>query len=226
MPPTDNLLIRRAMQAALDMDEIMAIAGDGDYTLQPSWQYPNTAYYTEAGKEKYNIHDTDLAKQLLVQAGYKNEPIVMLATSEIKSDADASIVITEQLRAVGMNIVVHVYDAAVASETRFKKHGWNINSGQFSSAPADGPLGMMRVFSGPTPSQHASPPGWNGLITELSSKSTLDERREVFSEVQQMMYDDVIALKIGDLPMKQATRSDIMNFSPYIDIRMWNVWRG
>jgi len=35
LPPTDNLLVRRAIQTALDMEAIMEIATDGAYDLQP-----------------------------------------------------------------------------------------------------------------------------------------------------------------------------------------------
>ena len=42
-PPTDNLMFRKAVQAALDMDEIMDAASDGNYRLNVGFQYPNQA---------------------------------------------------------------------------------------------------------------------------------------------------------------------------------------
>ena len=65
MPPTDNLMFRKAVQAALDMDEIMDAASDGNYRLNVGFQYPNQADYTDAGKETYNLHDPALAKKYL-----------------------------------------------------------------------------------------------------------------------------------------------------------------
>ena len=40
VPPTDNLMFRKAVQAALDMDEIMDAASDGNYSLNVGFQYP------------------------------------------------------------------------------------------------------------------------------------------------------------------------------------------
>ena len=43
VPPTDNLMFRKAVQAVLDMDEIMDAASDGNYRLNVGFQYPNQA---------------------------------------------------------------------------------------------------------------------------------------------------------------------------------------
>ena len=65
IPPTDNLDFRKAVQAALDMDEIMDAASDGNYKLNVGFQYPNQPTYTDAGKDTYNLHDPALAKKYL-----------------------------------------------------------------------------------------------------------------------------------------------------------------
>lgn len=44
-PPMDKLLVRRAVQAALDIDEIMDAARDGNYQLNHSVQYPGYATF-------------------------------------------------------------------------------------------------------------------------------------------------------------------------------------
>ena len=62
--PRITLTFRRAVQAALDMDEIMDAASDGNYKLNVGFQYPNQPDYTDAGKETYNINDPALAKKL------------------------------------------------------------------------------------------------------------------------------------------------------------------
>ena len=53
-PPTDNMTFRKAVQAALDMDDIMDAASDGNYSLNVGFQYPNQSDYTDAGKATYN----------------------------------------------------------------------------------------------------------------------------------------------------------------------------
>ena len=43
-PPTDNLMFRKAVQAALNMDEVMDAATDGNYRLNVGFQYPNPVH--------------------------------------------------------------------------------------------------------------------------------------------------------------------------------------
>ena len=51
LPPMNNLNFRKAVQAVLDMDDIMEAATDGAYHLNIGFQYPGQAYYTDVGKE-------------------------------------------------------------------------------------------------------------------------------------------------------------------------------
>jgi peptide/nickel transport system substrate-binding protein len=50
--PTDNLKVRQAIQAALDMEEVMEAATDGAYRLNIGFQYPGQNYYTEAARRR------------------------------------------------------------------------------------------------------------------------------------------------------------------------------
>lgn len=56
-PPTDDVRVRQAIQAALDMDEIMDAATDGNYKLNYGFAYPNQPDYVTTGKDTYNQKD-------------------------------------------------------------------------------------------------------------------------------------------------------------------------
>ena len=57
-------MFRKAVQAVLDMDEIMDAASDDNYRLNVGFQYPNQAAYSDAGKETYNIKDPALREEV------------------------------------------------------------------------------------------------------------------------------------------------------------------
>ncbi len=99
--PTDNLLVRRAIQAGLNMEEIMEAATDGAYKLQAGYQYPGNPYYVEAGKEKYNLNDRALAQRLLREGGYKNEEVVLITNQDYQTMYNAAVVMAEQMKAFG-----------------------------------------------------------------------------------------------------------------------------
>ena len=152
-PPTDNLLVRKAIQAALDMDEIMAAASDGNYQLNVGFQYPNQADYTAAGKETYNQHDPDLAKKYLTDAGYQGEPVVLLTNKDYPPMYNSALVMQQQLQAVGINAQMKVVDwptsVQMASSTT---EGWNIYFTGWGTQPALGALATMQLLVQPNAS--------------------------------------------------------------------------
>ena len=78
--PTNDVRVRQAIELALNMDEIMAIATNGNYQLDGAWQFPGTTYYNaDAGAGLYNAHDLGRVKSLLTEAGYTNQPVSVLA---------------------------------------------------------------------------------------------------------------------------------------------------
>ncbi len=88
----------------------MAIASDGAYDLQPGFQYPGNPYYTDAGKDYYNVNDPDKAKALLRQAGYRGEELVLITTSSYSSIYNGSLVVAQQLSDIGMKVRTEVFD--------------------------------------------------------------------------------------------------------------------
>src|SRR5207302_10895505 len=150
-PPTDNLLVRKAIQAALDMEEIMDAATDGNYKLNVGFQYPNQPSYTDAGKETYNIKDPAKAKEYLKQAGYKGEPVILLTNKDYTSMYNAALVMAEQLKAVGINARLDVVDWPTSVQRQERETtGWNFFFTGWGTQPALGALATMKFFAPPT----------------------------------------------------------------------------
>ena len=102
---------RQAVLAALDMEEILAIAGEGNYKLQSAWQYPGSVYHTgDLGMDKYNVKNIALAKQLVQESGYKGEKIVVVNTKEIPVIYALTSVAIPRMREIGLNVEEQVVD--------------------------------------------------------------------------------------------------------------------
>lgn len=54
LPATDNPKVRQAILAAMDFEEIMEAASDGQFKLNKGFQFPGMNYYSEAGAENLN----------------------------------------------------------------------------------------------------------------------------------------------------------------------------
>ncbi len=138
------------MQAALDMDEIMDAASDGNYQLNVGFQYPNQPDYTDAGKETYNLHDPALAKKYLAEAGYKGEPVVLLTDKDYPPMYNSALVMQQQLEAVGINAQMKVVDWPTSVQMmQNTTAGWNFHFTGWGTQPALGPLATMQFLVQP-----------------------------------------------------------------------------
>ncbi len=147
VPPTDNLMFRKAVQAVLDMDEIMDAASDGNYRLNVGFQYPNQAFYSDAGKETYNIKDPELAKKYLAQSGYKGEPVVLLTDKDYPAMYNSALVMQQEMQAIGINAELKVVDWPTSANMALKPDtGWNFFYTGWGTQPALGALATMQFF--------------------------------------------------------------------------------
>ena len=228
-PPTDNLLVRKAIQAALDMDEIMGAASDGNYRLNVGFQYPGQPGYTDAGKQTYNQHNPDLAKKYLAEAGYQGEPVVLLTNQDYQPMYNAALAVQQELQAVGINAQMTVVDwPASIRMARDSTEGWNLRFTGWGTQPALGALATMRLLVQPNaayrPKDGKDDPdilaAWNGM----NMLPTPEGRQKAFAAMQRLVLDRVYALPFGALTKVQAVRSNVGGFVPFRIPRMANVW--
>lgn len=222
--PTNDLRVRRAMQLALDMEEIMEISTDGAYALQPGLQYPGNPYYVTDGKELYNAKNPKKAAALLKEAGYKGEELVIVSNSSYQSMYKAAQIVSEQLKAVGFKVRVDIFDWGTAMNRRADKDAWNLWFTGQGTGPSVGPFTAMKDVVSPQKNQVIADPEIDRLYAELVSGASVEARKATFGKFQARVYDQVLFLKFGDLMRKQAARSNVRGFVPYRIPRLWNVW--
>jgi peptide/nickel transport system substrate-binding protein len=224
---TANVKVRQAIQATLDCEEIMAIAGEGLYRLTHGWQHPGTTYFAgDVGKESYNQKNPAKAKQLLQEAGYKGEEIVFLTDSTYKNHQDTAVVASEQLKKAGFNIRLNVVDWPTAFEIRRKPEGWNMWSLGFGIEPYEGPYNVAGFFVGENGGKGAQ---WapDAELTRadgaLNSSLKVEDRKKAFADFQRRFFEYVPGFKVGDLGRYQATRANVVGYATARIPRMWDV---
>jgi peptide/nickel transport system substrate-binding protein len=78
------MMLRQAVQAALDMEPIL-VGGFGSrefYRLDPGLFFPERPWHSTASSKLYNQHDKDKARRLVKEAGYTGQPIRWVTTRE------------------------------------------------------------------------------------------------------------------------------------------------
>lgn len=221
--PTQDNRVRRALQIALDMEEIMEIATDGAYVLQPGLQYPGNPYYVTNGAQHYNRKDPEGARKLLAEAGYKGEELVIITNSSYQSMYKAAQVAAEQLKAAGFKVRMDVFDWATAMARRRDANAWNLWFTGQGTGPSVGPFAALKDVVSPQKNQITADPVIDELYGQLITGTTFEARKATFAKFQERVYDNVLFLKFGDLTRKQASLSTVKGFVPYRIPRLWNV---
>jgi peptide/nickel transport system substrate-binding protein len=229
VPPTDNLMFRKAVQAALDMDEIMDAAADGNYKLNVGLQYPNQADYSSAGKDTYNIHDPALAKKYLAASGYKGEPVILLTDKDYAPMYNSALVMQQELQAIGIKAELKVTDWPTSVQMSLKPDtGWNFFFTGWGTQTALGALPTMQLLVQPgaiyMPKDGKDDPDMLAAWNDMNQLPTPAERQAAFARMQKITLDKVYAVPFGSFTKVQAVRSDVEGFVPFRIPRMSNVW--
>ncbi|MHC8514264.1 ABC transporter substrate-binding protein [Sporosarcina sp. ITBMC105] len=186
-----NPEMRRAINAGIDAHAVMlaAVGSEQLFRLDPGYISPdNIDWATDAGKDAYSVNDPEKAKQMLKDAGYNNEEVILYSTGDYDHQYNASVVLKEQLSKMGVNAKLEIYDWPTLQEKRSNPENWD----------------MMILGTGyvTTPSQllvvNPTFPGWtdDAKVTELLGDIRQADSKEAalsnWSELQQYMWDDYV----------------------------------
>jgi peptide/nickel transport system substrate-binding protein len=217
---------RQAVQAAIDCEDIamLTLGGDPDFfELNPSIYRIDQVWWTDVAADTYNQHDPERARQLLDEAGYDGEEIILVY--DIGVDVDVSIVtaLTEQLEEVGINIDARGVDSATRGELRASQEGWHMLTDgmtvRFTPADWDATLACA------TGRANWCNEEMETTFEELRVTLDEDEQKPLSDEIQRIHHEHVYALHLFDGLQLIGQRNDIMGFEQWYHERFWGVWR-
>ncbi len=207
--PTANAKLRQAIYAALDMDPIM-LAAESDpnfYVLDPSWAPDrNSVWHTTAGAEKFGAPDSERAKKLLAESGYKRETLRWLTSKDFyQRHYLPALPAQQQLERYGVKIDLEVMPAAAFVQTRTDPDKFEI----FSS--------FLPTYVDPVaiPYLNATYPGfWNDprkeqLVKKLATTTDPKARVEVWTQIQTLVYQEMPYIKFGAEAAFEALRKGV-----------------
>ncbi len=216
-PPFDHtpngLLMRQAMQALTNAEEIMQGYGPSDLwsTCSSLWSC-GTYFANEVVPEKYSMNNVELAKQLLDQAGYDGEPITLLDPADYPTIHPISIVLNEQLKRAGINVDYRVVDWAtevqliLAPRDSTAVNEWHI-APTWMSSWAFLPLanGALRKDS----LGYYDSPAMEELRAQFSRESDLAELKKITDEMQRVFFAEVPYVHLGNFFQLRAMNKDL-----------------
>lgn len=212
--------MRDAIMACLNCDDIMMASYiDANlYSLNQGWMNPASATWGSENSEHYNQNDIEKAKELLTEAGYNNEEIVLVTTPDYPAMYNATLVVHAQLVSAGINAVVEQYDFATFMEHRADPNQFDlfITSNSYNILPV-----TLSVLNS----------SWAGLSTQevtdgleaIKTAASTEEAAAEWQALEEYLYDYGAASVLGHYSDVAATAVGVEGFDFFNFPIYWNV---
>ncbi|MHC1551269.1 ABC transporter substrate-binding protein [Phyllobacterium sp. K27] len=194
-----NPRVRRAMAAALDLDELVAAASNGTGSANGSLVASNSVYYSDIQKKRIP-YDLEMAKKELADAGYNAEPITIIANK--RGDVPsypAAVIAQAMMQQVGLNIQIEVLDYATQVERRRSGNYQVISQ---SVAPRFDPVFAYSFYVGDK-SEDASLMWDNPEAIDLMNQAYVEgdqaKRQVIFDKFHELMRQEMPGIFLYDM---------------------------
>lgn len=222
--PMADPVLRQAALYAFNHEEIMAAAfGPPDFwRLQPSLMPPESVWFTEVGAEFYNPYDPDRARELVEQSDYNGETVRWMGPSDREDYFAVALTGVQHLQDVGINAELVSMDWGSVVERRTNPEEYEIFNTGFSFNPEPTTLSFIP----------ANWPGWweseakEEILDRIMTATDFDERFAIWEEFQQLYFEEVPAIRVGDFFGLSIFRSNLKGEAlPVSSFPIfWNVW--
>jgi peptide/nickel transport system substrate-binding protein len=233
-PPFDNVKMRQAVQMVVNQADFMAAyAGDKkNWNVCASVYTCGTPMANDAGSSVLTgKRDYDKAKELVKEAGYKGEKIVLMDGVDQPLIHAEALVLADELKKLGLNVEYVAADWGTVVTRRASKKppaegGWNVFETGWVGADTLDPSDnvMLRAngdgawFGWPKDDQLET------LRMQWLKATDLEERQEIAAKLQARAFEVVPYIPTGQFVNKTAFRKNVKGIveSPALFL-MWNV---
>ena len=212
--PLGDVRVRQALSLAIDRDSLIKNLFNGKGRI-PSGAIPPGDFAFDPSVPAL-VYDQAKARDLLKQAGYANEPIVLETTKNYLVDADQAIgeALIAMWKAVGLNVSLELLEVSVRTQKIGQRTFKGMFTAAFSSYLSD-PDGFMWRILQPNGNLNY---GWvneefTRLGREAGSSTNTDVRQKNYRRMQQIVNDEVPFIPVVEYVQNFGMKKNV-TFTP------------
>ena len=197
--PTYDLKVRQAICYAIDRQKIIDTILQGSATLADSMIAPIVACYTPTPTYDY---DLEKAKQLMAESSYPNGCDLIMVTNQSQQRLEICQVVQQMLKELNINVEIRTYEQATYNPCYHSTQKGKPGNRSFCGNPKA-----------------------DELIEKGRSLSDPEARKEVYSELNQIIYENCTQLYICHPLTVEACTKYVEGFVSNKDgyNRLWTV---
>ncbi len=207
--PFDDILVRKALQAATDREAILQAAQFGkggiayDHPIPPS-----DPQFWDGSQEAVPPYDVDRAKALLEKAGYPDGLDLTLHTSTGGGTMEEmAVAFKESAAPAGIRVTIHR-----DPEENYWTDVWLVKpftTVSWGGRTPDEALSVVYKSDAKWNESRYNNPRVDELIVNARSQAYLADRRESYGEIQRILIDEVPRIVPVFRPIFQGLRLDV-----------------
>jgi len=219
-----NPKLRQAVASAIDKDEAVKAVTFGLSRAAQAGIPAGTPYFGPVhANDPFAKPNPERARQLLREAGYKGEEIILDAHLQPGIYAELAVVLQAQMQAVGMNVRVRTLESAAVQTT------WD--GGEFAmflsglSPRPDAEIYYCQFWeSSSTPTGYKNPE-YDRLCRAARTTIKEEERKKVFTDLETLLRSDIPWIPIFYIPQVEGWRGAVQGWQHWSAgyARAWNV---
>ncbi len=223
-PTLSDRRIREAFLLALDLPEVAAAMSNGQ--SKPSYSIiPSASQYYKEAQSVLPQRNVERAKELLKEAGYKGEPITIMANKQYGEMFTGALVAQQMVKEAGINLNIEILDWTTQLD-RYNKGTYQIASTGFSAR-----LDPSLSFEQMTGDKKVQPRKvWDNpealkLLNESMSVSDPAKRQAVLDKMEALYRNDIPAIGLYAVVKSSAARKEVIGYQDWAlgEVRAWGV---
>lgn len=223
----NNPKLRQAVGFAIDKEEIVKAVTFGLGKAAPAGIPIGTPYFGSVhASDPFGKPNPEKAKQLLREAGYKGEEIILDSHLQPSVYPEIAVVLQAQMQAVGMNVRVRTLESAALQTT------WD--GGEFAfflsglSPRPDAEIYYCQFWESTSTSTGYKSAEYDRLCRAARTTMKDEERKKVFADLEGVLHTEVPWIPLVYLPQVEGWRSTVQGWSHWSAgyARAWNVTVG
>src|SRR5438067_7787234 len=215
-PPTDNKLVRQALNYAMDRKRIVELAFRGQAEpLALPWQPTSLAY--DASKQNAYPFDVEKARALLSQAGASNLEFDITLNTATAEWATAAQIYQATLNDLGIKANVKPYETAQYLDqiNNHKYTGVYVGSIAYASVEPVTVIGNSRHLD-PTGNSNTgyTSDDYVRLWTTASTEADPAKRKAIYAQINDLLLEESCIMPICSAPARMLTTGSVNDVGP------------
>lgn len=215
---------RQVIGYAINLDEIMegaipTIDGHTSYIADSSYFGVDSPWYSAS--EKTVSYNPAKAKELIAELKYDGTPLKMMTTEAYPEFYNATLIMKQQLEAVGLNVDFQVLDWGTMLTRLGQTDTFDLYPMNYPFA--DNPTSNMTLMK-TNASGFTNDPHLNELMAELQALPSVEEAKAFWKDIiQPYCAEQVFIINLGSYDYIYGVSDKVEDFTPFYGLSLWGV---